>query len=376
MSLSISFSGKTAVLWIALVFLLGCATVKKPEVTSQDSFIAVFPLENLGGTAAPLKEIREKLIHKLENDGFRVLEENVLEEFLARHRLRYVGGIDGTHARALMEETGAGSVLITSLELYDENYPPKIALTSRLVSADEHPVILWMESVGLAGDDSPGFLDLGLIEDPGELLAKASESLFGSLKPALSRVGYEGFDGGKRKKFRPKYYFRSPAMDPEEEYIAAVLPFFNRSGRKYAGEIMVLHFVRELARLQNFRVLELGVIRQELLKFRIIMDDGISLDQANVILASLDANLAFTGKVLDYQDVQGADGTPVVDFSALVIGKKGLEVTWASKSYNKGSDGVFFFDWGRVGTANVMASEMTRNIGTMIMENEFRKGKK
>jgi len=64
-----------------------------------------------------------------------------------------------------------------------------------------------------------------------------------------------------------------------------------------------------------------------------------------------------------------------VDFSLFVIGKKGLEVMWASKSYNKGSDGVFFYDWGRVRTANAMASEMVRTVSAM-MGSEFRKGKK
>jgi len=395
-SLSISFSGKTAALAAALVFVFGCATPGKLEVTSQGtssslatpsltadralsnerlSFISIFPLENLSGFAAPLKEIRESLIQDLKNKGFRVLDEKLLEEFMARQRVRYVGGIDGANAQALGEETGVGAVLITSLELYDEKYPPKIALTARLVSADDSPVILWMDSIGLSGDDSPGLLELGLIEDPKELLAKAPESLFGSLKPTLSQIQDEGVAARQRRKFRPKYFFHSPVMDPEEKYVVAVLPFFNWSDRKYANEIMALHFVRELSKLRNFRVLELGVIRQELLKFRIIMDDGISLDQANVILASLDANLAFTGKVIDYQDAQGPEGTPVVDFSLFVIGKKGLEVMWASKSYNKGSDGVFFYDWGRVRTANAMASEMVRTVSAM-MGSEFRKGKK
>jgi dihydroxyacetone kinase DhaKLM complex PTS-EIIA-like component DhaM len=49
-----------------------------------------------------------------------------------------------------------------------------------------------------------------------------------------------------------------------------------------------------------------------------------------------------------------------VDFSGLVIERKSREVVWASKSYNAGDDGVFFFDLGEVKTAHRMASEMVR----------------
>jgi len=54
-------------------------------------------------------------------------------------------------------------VLITSLELYSDANPPRFLLISRLVSTGENPSILWMDGVGLAGDDSRGLFDLGLI---------------------------------------------------------------------------------------------------------------------------------------------------------------------------------------------------------------------
>jgi hypothetical protein len=140
----------------------------------------------------------------------------------------------------------------------------------------------------------------------------------------------------------------------------AVVPFFNESTRKNAGQIMVLHFVKWLTELENFSVIEPGVVRQELLTFRIIMDEGVSLAQADLIFSSLDADLILSGKVIDYQDFQGFAGKPRVDFSALLVERNTREVVWASKSYNDGDDRVFFFDWGRVNTAHVMASEMTR----------------
>jgi hypothetical protein len=42
--------------------------------------------------------------------------------------------------------------------------------------------------------------------------------------------------------------------------------------------------------------------------------------------------------------------------------REGLQVVWSSKSRNKGDQGVFFFDRGRISTAEKMASEMVDNV--------------
>ena len=377
---STSFSSKAIfLLATVLVFFSGCAAARKdvtvspstlPQNVSNKSIydfpIAVLPVENLSGTSAPLKEIRKSLIQGLVERGFNVLEEELLEKFMARHRVRYIGGIDGVTAKAFKEETGAGSILITSLELYNDMIPPKIALISRLVSPNESPVILWMDSVGLAGDDAPGFLDLGLIENPIVLRDKALRSLTASLAGNLAEGRVGESTGGMGKKFRPKITYRSPAFDPHARYTVAVIPFFNESARKFAGEIMQLHLVLEMAKVENIKVIEPGVVRKEFLALRIIMEDGLSLAQADLAWDALNADLLLTGKVIEYQDYQGAEGAPIVDFSLQVIERKGREVGWASKSYNSGMDGVYFFDLGRERTASAMASKMARIVKGMM----------
>jgi len=96
------------------------------------------------------------------------------------------------------------------------------------------------------------------------------------------------------------------------------------------------------------------------------MDDGLSFAQASAMFSKLDADLILTGKVMDYQDYEGITGKSKVDFSAILIERKSNEVVWSSKSYNNGDDGVFFFDFGKVNTAHVMASEMAQNVVEMI----------
>jgi hypothetical protein len=354
------------ILLITVVLFSGCASAKgklKEAYAGEGRFlIAVYPVENLSGTPAPIKEIRESFISKLKTQGFDVLDVEALEKFMARHRVRYTGGVDKAIAKAFKEETKTQGVLIISLELYSETNPPKIALTARLVSTGDDPGILWIDGIGQGGDDSPGILGLGLIEDPKALLQKVLQSLSDSLQNTmLSKRERMDIRGGKRK-FRPKIAYRSPILDSSRKYTVVVAPFFNSSERKNAGEIMVLHFIRHLQEFENFNVIEPGIIRQELLTLRIIMDEGVSLSNADALFSTTGADLILSGRVMDYQDYQGIWGKPKVDFSALLIERKRREVVWSSDSHNEGDDGVFFFDWGRVNTAYAMASQMTRSI--------------
>ena len=371
MTSSTSFLNRPAVIFLAsLLYLSGCANApeagKRTAYVGEEKFrIAAYPIENLTGTAAPMGEIRQALLHRLEAQGFRLLKEETLEKFMAKHRIRYAGGIDKTTARAFREETGTEGVLITSLELYTETNPPKIALTSRLVSTGDDPAILWMDGVGLAGDDSPGMLGLGLIEDPLTLRQKALQLLSDSLTHSLSSQKDRVAMRGVKRKFTPKITYRSPELDPGGKYTVAIIPFLNRSERKNGGEIMELHFARHLSSLESFRVIEPGIVRQQLLGLRVIMEEGVSLADAEAIFGTLEADLILTGEVITYQDYQGVFGKPKVDFSALLLERKSRKIVWSSNSYNEGDDGVFFFDRGRVNTAHAMASKMARAVATL-----------
>jgi TolB-like protein len=148
----------------------------------------------------------------------------------------------------------------------------------------------------------------------------------------------------------------------------AVVPFFNESGKKYAGDIMMLQFVKELKKLGTFAVIEPGVVRQQFLNMRVVMSEGISSADIDLITSNVDADLILTGKVTDYQDFEAAWGKPKVDFSVMLIAKTSKRIVWSSKSNNTGNDGVTLFDWGTVNTANAMVSEMAMIVRTMMVE--------
>ncbi len=350
---------------------LGCAgkkeTLRKEEPAPGGKLrIAVFPVENLAGKVIPSREIRTLLIERLKGHGISILDDASLDAVITKNRIRYTAGVDRGIAKALKEDAGVEAILIPSVELYDELAPPKVAMFCRLVSTGDNPVVLWIEGTGMAGDDSPGILELGLIENPWALLTKAVESLARS----LAQHGAESAEGSPGRsvprKFRPKIVYRSALLD-RDKYSIAVVPFFNKSGRKYAGEIVALHMIRDLMAFQNFEVIEPGIVRQELLTFRIIMRDGVSLPDTETILNAVNADLVLNGEVLDYQDYSGYLGYPKVDFSVLFIERKTRKVVYSSYSDNQGTDGVYFFDWGKVNTAHAMASQMARAIGERML---------
>ena len=368
MMFSINFSFKPFNLLFALLICLfsGCSGTNNQRISATDDhpapekklLVAVLPLNNLSSTPAPLVEIRQLLMSSFKQQGLTILSDETLERFIIKNRVRYVGGLDEMLAENLSYETGADAVLISSVDLYNENPPPKVALTCRLVSTEKNPKILWMDGVGLAGDDSVGILELSLIEDPQELLNKAVRYLSTSLAAYLSGKRHLPVSRRKIIKFWPKVFYRSPIFEPGWKYTVAVVPFFNLSENRFAGEIMPLHFVNQLLRSENFAVIEPGRIRHLLLQMRIILDNGISLAGSNALFSRLDADLILTGKVFDYQDHAGTFGRAKVDFSALMIERRRREVVWACESHNQGDHGVFFFDWGKINTAHAMASEM------------------
>jgi TolB-like protein len=138
----------------------------------------------------------------------------------------------------------------------------------------------------------------------------------------------------------------------------AVLPFFNASTKKDAGEILMLQFVKELKKESAFSVLEPGIVRDQLLKMRVIMNEGISTSDVDLITHNIDADLVLTGKVFDYRDAESSQGKPKVNFSVMLISRASKKIVWASDSVNSGDDALILFDWGSVNTAGAMASEM------------------
>jgi TolB-like protein len=292
--------------------------------------------------------------------GLEVVTGDVVERFLERHRLRYTGGIDGPSAAAAREELGADGILLSTIELYDAEAVPRLALTMRVVEASAEASIVWMDGTARAGDDSPGLLGLRLVRKYADLSSRELRGLTGSLVATLAgRAGATRpcpFDG----RFKPRIVFRSPRFDPSRGYSVAVLPFVNETSRRRAGDLVALEFVRQLAAVPRLRVIEPGVVRDRLIRNRVVMEGGISVDVARTMLDALQADLVLAGYVREFSD--GTD--PAVNFTVLALESQRGGILWESTSHGRGSDGVWFFDLGQIRTASALTCRMAQDIVT------------
>jgi TolB-like protein len=352
------------------------------------SLYAVLPVDNISATKAPLAEIHQALINALTEKGFHLLAHETLDEFMKKNRVRYTGGLSSEIGRKLREEHGVDGVFITSLETWEDGSPPRVSLVTRMDLSGEWPEILWMDSVGLTGDDAPGLLGIGRIKSAEQLLAKALDSLTSSFQLYLtgsyptyryasdrqemrlvnSAAGTADFFGTEiERRHQPRFTYRAPDYNPAGQYAVAVVPFLNVDARKYAGEVVALHFVKQLSRYENLRVVEPGLVRQTMLDYRMIMEAGPSLANSDILASEsiLGADLVLSGKVFDYQ---GTRGISKVDFSVQAFDGEKREVIWTSRSYATGNEGVYFFDVGRVPSAHGLTSRMSKSVVDMLEE--------
>ena len=292
--------------------------------------------------------------------------EEGVHRLLAARRVRYTGGLERATAAALRAELGVEGVIISSLEAFGPATPFRFALTTRLVATGGEPAITWLDTFAHTGDDSPGLLGRHVAAGVAELRDRALEQAAASLASARwpPRPGAPCPDHRGRA---PRRSFRSPLLADGERRSIAVLPFANTTGRRDAGEVVALRVMAALAGAGTARVVEPGVVRAEMLSYRLGATGGISLDDARVILRALDADLVLAGTVRTFEEAGGARGAPDVDFSAWVLDRETAQLVWSSTSSATGEDGVFFFGAGRIATASGLACALAKGaVGVML----------
>jgi TolB-like protein len=307
-----------------------------------------------------MRELGATALGALREAGVGTVAGAPIDDFLARHRIRYTGGLEPASAAQARDDLGVGMVLITVVTAWARDPMPRLAVEARLVSTDDRPQILWSFGLSKLGDESPGAFDLGVVREP-EVLTR---SVFAALARSLADFLRAGAPRTSRcppaGRFGPRVAYRSPSLDLEAPVTIAVLPFQNQTQRRNAGEAVSLSFVRQMGSLPNVTVIEPGVVRDDLLRFRVVLQGGISLDVARVIMELLDADLALTGIVQSYEDALSSASAPRAAFTVMLLDRKNNEVLWRSSSASAGDDGVFFFDAGRVATAGDLVCRMAQ----------------
>jgi TolB-like protein len=354
-----------AALATLLVAACGHAQVAQPPAPRPPPrggrLLAVFPIQNLTGRDAPVAELTESLRAYFEARGFSLAPEQVVDEALARERIRNTTSIDARAAAAL-RSVGVEEVVVTSLDQYGRDGLAAIALTSRIATTDPAPHIVWIDRIAFAARDTPGLFGVGLLKTGPELERHALASLVYSAE----RGGIVGTPCPAEKRFEPRSSFRSPRLDRADRRILAVLPFSNDSTRRDAGEQFTLELTRQLVATGAFEVMEPGDVLTALLSYRLILDRGASTEAARTMGDQVGADLVVTGSVFEYEEPVVANGVPTVHFEASVIDVRSREVLWSSRSYVRGDDGVIAFGLGRLTSAAGVSCRAAHTVAAAI----------
>ena len=361
-----SSSRALAIGLLAAAFLAGCRTTQPPERAAPPR-LALFPVQNLTGGTAPVRDLTAALRAQLLTYGVVLVPDEVVLRALAAHRIRYTGGVDRETAAVLRDEAGADGVIIPSLEIYQPVPPFRMAMTTRLVTTGADPAIRWIGSFARSGIDAPGLLAMGVVQSMETLRDQSLLDTAVWVARALQEPGV-AVPCPQWSQVSPDRVFRSPLLSDPSRRTLAVLPFLNGTERRDAGELMALRFLSPLLASGTVQVVEPGVVRGELLSHRIGAAGGISLDDARVVLELVGADLVLSGTVRQFEDAAGAFGAPSLEVGTWVLDRKTARLVWSSSTSGAGDDGVFFFGLGRVTTASALACVMAKGAVAEMLE--------
>lgn len=140
----------------------------------------------------------------------------------------------------------------------------------------------------------------------------------------------------------------------------AVLPFFNNTNAKDAGEVVTRAFVEELFDRKNLKVELPGNVRKLIVAERIIIRKGIGADHIKLIGKRLNVDAVIIGWVENYN--RGVKGqhtkVPVVSINARMVHAKSCSVLWIGQNKRRGDDYVTILNYGRISSVAALARKV------------------
>jgi hypothetical protein len=356
---------------MAILALAGAAGESAARAATEPSRhfetlrLAILPIDNMTGRAIPLEDLRGGIADRLAARGIALLDPDELGTVLSAGRVRWVGGVSADTGRTLWERHRVNAVLVTSLDMYEDDSPPRLGLTARLVEAGPEGVrVRWATGFALAGEEQPGLLALKFVDDPAVLTEMALDRLAGELVTFLTTGEIPQVRRGAQRRFRPRAVHVAPEAPRwgQEPFRVAVLPFSNDSTRRQAGEILAYRLLAAIVGVPQVTIVEPGEVRRVLLETRLIQEGGLTYAQAELLRGLLDVDLVITGTVFDYSDPGIYTEAPMVGFTTTVIDARRRQVASVAFSHGTGRDGVNFFNLGQIRTADRLADELVRGV--------------
>jgi len=317
--------------------------MKETEPTRKDfrALIALFPFENFSEDSFATEKIMPLVKNHLESKGYGVLDEETLERFLIKERIRSTGYISSEMARKMGKELHVEAVLIGSINTFNSGKNPMAGFSARLINTADGNII-WTNHAAATGYDFTGFLGLGTVSDIVELSVKMIDKLFDS----FSMV--------------------PPYKERESTYRIAVMPFKNESDIRGAGMIATYMFITELFKSRIFEPISYGDVRNLVVALRVRSKGELDFMNIGSIEESSGVDGILVGTVEHYSEDEGSV-PPLAVISGRLIDARTGRILWYDGYQFRGDDGISIIDWGRLRSAEnvayVVVSKLVKEMG-------------
>jgi len=292
--------------------------------------IALFPFDNFSDSEEVLTYVMPELKRHLKKDGFEVVDEKILDEFLIKNRIRDTGYVSKDIAMKTVRELHAAAVLVGSVVSFSTGENPQFGLVARLVDSSSGD-ILWADYASGTGEDFSKILGLGRLQTMDSLIPRITDRLFVSFSSV------------------PQHKMNEAA------FRIAVMPFQNKSRYRDAGSIVAQMFLTELFRSQKFELVEYGDVRRSIVDFRVRYRGELDYGNIKALSESLGADGILVGTVESYSDGVDTKSPPEVSITARLLDARKKRILWYNHYSLNGDDLIRVLDFGKMRSVDKVA---------------------
>jgi len=302
---------------------------------TQIKKLVVIPFENLTEDKNAELFVMPILKEKLKAKGYEIVDDNILNSFFLKERIRFTGYISKEVAKKIKDEFKVDAILLGSINSFSKN-KLQIGISAYLLDPSDSTII-WADHASATAEDFVRILGLGKVKTIEELASKVIDKLIKSLDTA------------------PIFKER------ELTYRIAVMPFKNKSKIKKAGQIVTYMFIEELFKNKNFEPINYGDIKKAIIDLRIRRKEQLDYKTIKSISDYLGVDGIIVGIVESYNE-QEENFPPQVTITARLIFAQKNKILWCDSYQYKGDDEIFIFNWGRITTAENVAYKVVSKL--------------
>jgi TolB-like protein len=337
---------------LAFAALLGLAL--SALAAGRPETVVVLPFVNLSGVAGANALVTPAVAAGLVARGYRVVEGELVEEFLEAGRIRYLDSLSAPTVEKLLARFDASAMLLGVLFRAEGGDNPSVALLLRLIRADLSSP--WERFGALSADETQGMFGLGRLPSLDAIVDRLARRMEASLpepgaaaSPAAARAKPLG-------RAAPRTY-RSAALPPGKVQRVVVLPFANGSTEPGAARLAATLAAFRLRASGHFEVVEPADLRAAILAMGVRTATNPDPAELKKLAEKLGTSLFLTGTVFVLRDSSpGVESQVELDLSLVDVGRG--RVVWSSHHARRGKEYQGLLELGAIPNAATLTDQV------------------